>query len=95
VSFPEYPRLLPLPDGRSWSAELDSYDQRNENVYYEVTLHDPQGDVARFMVQVDVGWAPEFSTPDFTGRLRGELGRLAAAGVSNTDYAGYRPRRTG
>lgn len=69
----------------TWSAKFDSYDQRNDDVYYVITLADGK----RIMAQVSVAWAgDDWTTPEFTERLRQELERIAATGKSNTSHTG-------
>lgn len=69
----------------TWSAKFDSYDQRNDDVYYIITLPDGK----RFMAQVSVAWAgDDWTTPEFTERLRKELERIAATGTTNTTHRG-------
>lgn len=69
----------------TWSARFDSYDQRNDDVYYVITLSDGK----RIMGQVTVAWAgDDWTTPEFTERLRRELASIAASGKSNTPHTG-------
>jgi hypothetical protein len=69
----------------SWSAQFDSYDQRNDDVYYVITLPDGK----RFMAQVSVSWAgDDWTTPEFTSRLHQELERIAGTEKTNTTHAG-------
>lgn len=87
-SFPEFSEPVALADGRRWTAAFDSYDQRNEDVYYVITLH-ADGEPVRFMAQAPLYWAGEdWSTPEFRTRLESELALVAKQGQSNTPYAG-------
>ena len=85
--WPEFKRV-PLDGNRSWSATFDSFDQRTDDCYYVVTLHDGANESARFMVKAGLGWVKdnEWSAPSFEAGLRDELHALAAQGKSNTDY---------
>jgi len=87
--FPDFQVPIPLDAQRAWTAAFDSYDQRNDDAYYVVTLHDAGREVARFMVQVGVSWAgDDFTGAGFLPRLRDELQRVAATGKANTGYTG-------
>ncbi len=69
----------------SWSAKFDSYDQRKDDVYYVITLTDGK----RFMAEVNVAWAgDDWTTPEFTERLRKDLERVALSGKTNTTHKG-------
>ncbi len=84
-TWPEFMQPEPLGDGRSWTAKFDSYDQRNEDCYYVVTV----AGGAPFMVKVPLYWAgDDWSGPGFVDRLRDELRSVARGGRSNTDYRG-------
>lgn len=94
-SFPEFPEPTPLDTQRSWTAAFESYDQRNEDVYYVITLHEGGREVGRFIVEVFPHWAgDDWSVPEFEEGMRKALHVLAAAGKTNTSYIGAmsRPR---
>lgn len=87
--FPNFPTPNALDGNRAWTATFDSYDQRNEDAYYVVTLLDHGAEVARFMVQESLAWVgDDWTGPDFVPTLRRDLARLAAAGKTNTSYTG-------
>ena len=87
--FPQFHEPTPIDTQRSWVATFKSYDQRNDDVYYVVTLQEAGRDVASFMVQVGLYWAGnDWTGPDFIGRLREELHKVAATGKTNTGYTG-------
>lgn len=94
-TFPEYPEPTPIDGERSWTARFDSYDQRNDDIYYEVTIHQGASQVARFYVKVFPAWAgDDWNRPDFADKLRQDIHKIAATGKSNTDYLGpLVPRR--
>jgi hypothetical protein len=76
----------PQFDEPTWSATFDSYDQRNDDVYYVITLKESG---KRIMGQVSIAWAgDDWNTPEFTQRLRDDLARIAASGQSNTSHTG-------
>lgn len=88
-TFPQFGEPIPVDVQRSWTASFDSYDQRNDDVYYVVTLHEAGREVGRFMVQVGLHWAgDDWTGPDFVERLRKEIHRAAATGKTNTSYTG-------
>lgn len=87
-SWPQFPSPIPLGDGRSFTAVFDSYDQRNEECYYRVTLYTDDAS-STFMAQVGTEWAgDDWSTPEFSRQLLDGIRRVAASGRSNTGYAG-------
>ena len=66
-----------------------SYDQRNDNGYYIVTLIENGKEPRRFMAQVDVGWAgDDWTAPTFAARLRNSIDSVAREGTTNTSYSG-------
>lgn len=95
-TFPEFSEPVAIDAQRSWTATFDSYDQRNDDVYYVVTLREVSGATMNLMVRVGLDWAGD----DWTGlelldRLRKEIHGVAATGKSNTHYTGamLRPSR--
>lgn len=87
--WPVFDELMVIDASRSWTAAFDSYDQRNDNCYYIITLHESGKPSRRFMAQIDVGWAgSNWTIPSFAARLRDRIGWVARAGVSNTSYSG-------
>ena len=79
----------PLDDGRSWSAQFDSYDQRKEDCYYVITLYDGDRVVATFMAQAGTEFAgDDWTGPAFLNELRRRLAQVAATGQTNTTYRG-------
>ena len=92
-AFPEFPEPTPLDTQRTWTAAFESYDQRKENVYYVITLHEGGREVGRFIVEIFPSWAGEdWSGPEFKEGLQKELHVLAAAGKTNTSYTGAMSR---
>lgn len=78
-----------LGGNRSWTGVFDSYDQRNDDVYYVITILEDGKEVARFMAQVGIAWAgDDWTGPEFTERLRRDLAEVAASGTTNTSYTG-------
>lgn len=78
-----------LGGDRSWTGTFDSYDQRNDDVYYVITLFEDGKQVARFMAQVGIAWAgDDWTGPELTERLRRDLAEVAASGTTNTSYTG-------
>ncbi len=87
-TFPEFSEPVALPQGGSWTAVFDSYDQRNEDAYYWITLHGGDAPVT-FMAQAPLYWAgDDWTTPEFRARLQSELALVAKGGRSNTGYTG-------
>jgi hypothetical protein len=88
-TFPEFSQPTPIDAQRAWTAVFDSYDQRNDDVYYLVTLREAGHEVGRFFVQVSVSWAgDDWTGPAFLDRLRNEIDRVARTGKTNTSYRG-------
>jgi hypothetical protein len=88
-TFPDFPEPTPIDAQRSWTATVDSYDQRNDEAYYLVTLQETGREAGRFMVQVGLYWAgDDWTGPGFLPRLRDEIHRVAATRKTNTSYTG-------
>ena len=88
-TFPQYPEPTAIDAQRSWTATFESYDQRNDDVYYVVTIHEAGREVARFIVQLWPQWTnDDWSTPGFVEYLRQEIHKVAVTGKSNTSYIG-------
>ena len=97
MPFPEFETPVTVDSQRSWTATFDSYDQRNEDVYYLVTINDADHNTARFVVQVGLYWSgDDWSDPSFTERLQQEIHEVAVTGETNTSYTGntYPPEKT-
>jgi len=89
-TWPAFNEPIVIDPSRSWTATFDSYDQRNDNCYYIVTLLESNKEPRRFMAQVDVGWAgSDWTCPDFASRLRNGIDYVARDGKTNTSYSGY------
>lgn len=87
--WPSFSEPTVIDPSRSWTARFDSCDQRNDNVYYIVTLLENGREPRRFMAQVDVGWAGnDWTGPEFAARLRERIHWVARDGVTNTSYSG-------
>ncbi len=87
--FPQFTEPTPIDGKRSWTARYVSYDQRNEDVYYFVTVREGDHEVAQFMVQVSLYWAgDDWNVPTFLPHLRKDIGDAAAVGKTNTSYTG-------
>jgi len=83
--FPEFTQPVELPDGRSWTACYDSYDQRHDVAYYVVTIAGRRADP----VVAEVWMWPageDWTTPGFAGWLRDQVHAIAVTGASNTPY---------
>ncbi|MFT3706333.1 MAG: hypothetical protein QM817_01575 [Archangium sp.] len=87
-SWPDYSGRRPLPDGRSWTATFDSYDQYHEQVYFKVRLFQGEVWIAEFMVQAGTEWTGDnWNVPTFEPALTALLAELAAKGKTNTAYS--------
>ena len=88
-TWPCFSEPMVIDPSRSWTAKFDSYDQRNDNCYYIVTLLESGREPRRFMAQVDVGWAgSDWTGPEFAARLRDRVDWVAREGAANTSYSG-------
>jgi hypothetical protein len=86
--FPTFDDPQRLSWRATWTAVLDSYDQRNDDLYYVVTRRDGGAEPVRFMARVwarpDLPW----DRPAFAEAVRQDLAQVAATGRTNTTYAG-------
>lgn len=88
-AFPAFAEPTALDVRRSWTAAFDSYDQRTDDAYYAVMLHEDGRAAAAFMARVDLSWAGEdWTGPGFADRLKRDLHDVALRGETNTTYAG-------
>jgi hypothetical protein len=89
ASFPEFPQPQPLDGQRTWTASFESYDQRNDEIYYIVDLREAHQHVARFIVQV---WPSvpgnRWDPIAFVDNVRQGIAKIAATGRTNTSYLG-------
>jgi hypothetical protein len=89
ASWPQFLHPTRLGDGRSWTAVFDSFDQRNDDVYYYVTVVEPGRDPNACFVRVSVPPEGQGSGgPALRALLREEINGLAESGRANTDYNG-------
>ncbi|CAN1208974.1 hypothetical protein TUMEXPCC7403_02040 [Tumidithrix helvetica PCC 7403] len=87
--FPQFHEPIPINSSSSWTATFDSYDQRNDDCYYLITVREGEHQVSQFMTAVGLWWADDdWSDLKFTDRLREALAIVAATGQSNTNYRG-------
>jgi hypothetical protein len=85
----DFSQHMPLDGNRAWTAIFDSYDQRNDDCYYLVTLYRDGAPDSQFMVQIGMWWAgDDWTSTEFIDRLKSEISAVAATGKSNTDYTG-------
>lgn len=91
IEWPQFLTPNQIGGSRAWTARFDSYDQRNEDCYYAITILDGGVPTARFITRIDLSWVgDDWTSPGFAGRLRDELHEAALSGRSNTDYPGRR-----
>jgi hypothetical protein len=87
--FPEFSEPISIGPALAWTATFDSYDPRNEDVYYRVALHADAGAGSPFFVQIGLGWAEQkWESPSFRARLQEEISTVAATRKTNCDYRG-------
>ncbi len=85
--FPKFDHKIPIDDTHAWTATFDSYDQRNDDCYYRVTLHVGAAAVARFYVCVNLWWAgDDWTDARITERIQEEIQAVAITGQPNTEY---------
>jgi hypothetical protein len=80
--FPQFTEPIPLPDGASWTAEFDSYDQRTDSAYYCITRTGKEGGGVQLWARVHCDGVPNEE------QLRTDVGDVAASGEANTDHKG-------
>ena len=87
--FPRFDEPTAIDPRRSWTATFDSYDQRNDDAYYVVSVRQDTREVTRFVAQVWLHWAgDDWTGPEFVERLRREVHAVASTGRTNTPYLG-------
>jgi hypothetical protein len=88
-AFPHFSERCEIDATRSWTASFDSYDQRNDDCYYGVTVWEGDREVARLRVVIALSWAgDDWTGPGFVDRLREELHKVAKDRTPNTTYDG-------
>jgi WD40 repeat protein len=87
--FPAFAEPVPIGDGRVWTANYESYDQRLDDVFYTIWVGAAGGPARQLTVSIGLYWAgDDWSDPAFADRLRAELHAAAVRGESNTRSAG-------
>jgi len=86
-AFPQYDEPNALDDRRSWTARFESFDQRNEVIYYTLRLYEDGAMTSEFIGAVSY-WGPEWDGPDFRAIIERELTGIAVSGTTNTEYLG-------
>lgn len=85
--FPHFSDPQLLPDGRTWTAEYESFNPRTDDVYYYVTLGG--GVATSYFVRVSTMGYPEREKE--WEHVRQRVALHAEAGVPNTEYEGSVP----
>jgi hypothetical protein len=88
TDFPQFDEPSKLDGTRRWTAEFDSYDARNDDCYYILSVDDGGRTIARFVAQISLVDLDDWTTPEFVEAVRRKLQRVAATGQSNTEYDG-------
>jgi hypothetical protein len=87
--FPAFDEPTPIDEQRSWVATFESYDQRNDDVYYDVSVRVDGRETARFIAQVGLYWAgDDWTGPEFGDSIKQRIHHVAISGESNTTYTG-------
>ncbi len=79
--FPQFTEPTSLPDGATWTAEFDSYNQKTDSAYYCITRQGAEGAV-QLWASVHCDGVPNDE------QLRADVGAVAASGKANTDHKG-------
>lgn len=78
--FPQFDAPESLPDGASWTAEFDSYDQRTESAYYCIRRLDAAGQKTELWARVHCNGVPDDK------QLHADVKDVAERGESNTSH---------
>jgi nucleoside-specific outer membrane channel protein Tsx len=90
--WPQFSIPNSLKEGKSWTAVFDSYDQRNENCFYSITIHKKDTEPISFMGCLDYTWAVDgMSDAEIENGLRTRLAEVAQSGKTNTNYVSNGP----
>lgn len=84
--FPEFPDPIAIDGQHSWTAVLDSFNQRTDDLYYRLTLHHRNQPVACFMAQAAC-WT-SLDGEELVSDVREQLHAVASTGATNTSYQG-------
>ena len=86
--WPEFPEAISLEGDRAWTARYDSWDERNDDVYYLVTIREAKSAPRRFMASISSVGVDALESSALLASVRDQLQRIATNGVANTSYKG-------
>lgn len=84
--WPEFTQPTAIGADRSWTARFESFDQRNDDCYYEITLWMRGAPEKTIWGRVTVGYGR--TNEETETSIRRDLHRIAASGAANTEYTG-------
>ncbi len=86
--FPDFLESRPLSSGRSWSAVFESFDQKNDDLYYVISIYRAGYELSRFMVKIFDDPSAGVSREEREKRIENDLFNCAKEGRPNTSYRG-------
>jgi len=86
MAFPQFDDPNALDDGRSWTARFESFDQRNDDVYYTIRIV-ADGKPTELIGKLSY-LGQDQDSDELRSTFAAQLHDIAAAGKTNTDYVG-------
>jgi hypothetical protein len=86
MAFPQFDDPNALDDGRSWTARFESFDQRNDDVYYTIRIVS-DGKTSEFIGKLSY-LGQDQDSDELKSNFAGQLREIAAMGKTNTEYVG-------
>ena len=86
-AFPQFGALNALGGRRSWTARFESFDPRNDVVYYTIRLHDDGAVTGELIGAVMYPTSPSAGA-ELEAAIASQLRDIALSGETNTDYKG-------
>ena len=87
MAFPQFDAPDAIGEQLAWTARFESFDPRNDIVYYTIRLLDNGEPTSTFIGAVSYG-GQDPEEPELERSFEAQLRAIAASGQTNTDYVG-------